>query len=72
MDRERIGPDAALPRRTSGMPTYEYACRKCGHAFQKIEKISDHGAKKVRCPKCKSLKVEQTFSGGFVKTSKKS
>jgi putative FmdB family regulatory protein len=54
------------------MPTYDYACQKCGHEFQRIEKISEHGAKKVRCPKCKSQKVEQVFTSVFVKTRKKS
>lgn len=54
------------------MPTYDYACKKCGHGFQKTEKISEHGAKKVRCPECKSTKVEQVFGSVFVKTRKKS
>ena len=54
------------------MPTYDYTCKKCGHTFQKIEKISDHGEKKTRCPKCKSVRVEQTYGSVFVKTSKKS
>lgn len=54
------------------MPTYDYVCRKCGHSFQRIEKISDHGEKKVKCPECKSTKVEQVFSSVFVKTSRKS
>jgi putative FmdB family regulatory protein len=54
------------------MPTYEYVCGKCGHAFQKTEKISDHGSKKMRCPKCKSTRVEQVFTSVFVKTRKKS
>jgi putative FmdB family regulatory protein len=54
------------------MPTYDYVCRKCGHELQRIEKISEHGTKKVRCPKCKSKKVEQVFTSVFVKTAKKS
>jgi putative FmdB family regulatory protein len=54
------------------MPTYDYTCQKCGHDFQRIEKISEHGTKKVRCPECKSTRVEQVFGGVFVKTSKKS
>jgi putative FmdB family regulatory protein len=63
---------SALSRRTFNMPTYDFACRKCGHEFQKIQKISEHGTKKLRCPKCKSQKVEQVFTSVFVKTSKKS
>ena len=54
------------------MPTYEYACKKCEHTFQRIEKISEHGAKKIRCPECKSTRVEQVFGSVFVKTAKKS
>lgn len=54
------------------MPTYDYVCGKCGHQFRKIEKISQHGEKKTRCPECKSTKVEQVFSSVFVKTSRKS
>lgn len=34
------------------MPTYEYECRKCGHTFEKFQRISEAPAK--RCPKCRS------------------
>ena len=54
------------------MPTYDYACQKCGHAFQRIEKISEHGLKKVKCPECKSTRVERVLTSVFVKTSRKS
>ena len=54
------------------MPRYDYVCRKCGHEFQKIEKISEHGKKKIKCPECKSTRVDQVFSSVFVKTRKKS
>lgn len=33
------------------MPIYEYECVKCGHRFEKIQKIS---ARRVgKCPECK-------------------
>ena len=33
------------------MPSYEYECTKCGHRFEKIQKIS---ARRVgTCPECK-------------------
>ena len=54
------------------MPTYDYTCRKCGHTFQRFEHISEHGTKKVRCPICKSQKVEQVYGEVFVKTARKS
>lgn len=32
------------------MPIYEYRCLKCGHQFEKMQKISDTAASK--CEKC--------------------
>lgn len=32
------------------MPIYEYRCLKCGHQFEKFQKISDTAASK--CEKC--------------------
>ena len=54
------------------MRTSDYACQKCGHTFQRLEKISEHGSKKIKCPECKSTRVQQVFGGVFVKTAKKS
>ncbi len=54
------------------MAVYDYECRTCGHEFQVVEKISDHGRHHPRCPKCKSAKVQRVFTGAFVKTGKKS
>ena len=53
------------------MPTYDYACQKCGHTFQRIETNSDPGTKKVRCPECKSTRVGQVFTSVFEKTTRK-
>ncbi|MBN1880675.1 MAG: zinc ribbon domain-containing protein [Deltaproteobacteria bacterium] len=33
------------------MPLYEYKCRKCGHVFDVIHKISED-ARDVPCPVC--------------------
>ena len=54
------------------MPTYEYQCLKCHKKFEIAESISEHEAKRKRCPKCKSVRVERLFGGFFAKTSKKS
>lgn len=54
------------------MPVYEYECKKCGNRFEQIERIADHGAKRVRCPACKSTSVRQVIGGIHVQTSKKS
>ena len=43
------------------MPTYEYRCPKCGHEYEKIQKISDNA--RPKCPKC-GTKGERMISGG--------
>jgi putative FmdB family regulatory protein len=32
------------------MPTYEYACRDCGHTFEIVQKMSDDSL--TICPEC--------------------
>ena len=32
------------------MPIYEYQCKKCGHRFEKMQRISDAPVRK--CPEC--------------------
>ncbi len=43
------------------MPTYEYACPKCGivEAFQSIKEKAY-----TKCPQCKKAKVHRMISGG--------
>ncbi len=41
------------------MPLYEYKCVKCGHRFEKIEKLSAPTTQK--CPKC-GKKAERQLS----------
>ncbi|MFN7975462.1 MAG: FmdB family zinc ribbon protein [Acidobacteriota bacterium] len=43
------------------MPIYEYRCKKNGHQFELIQKLSDPPPKK--CPRCGS-KVEKLISAG--------
>lgn len=43
------------------MPTYEYECGKCGHRFEKFQKMADAPLKS--CPKCKG-KVHRLIGGG--------
>jgi putative FmdB family regulatory protein len=44
------------------MPTYEYACPKCGHAFEQFQSIKD--APLTKCPKCKKTGVKRLIGGG--------
>lgn len=54
------------------MPIYEYKCGKCNESFSVVMSLTERDRKKVRCPKCKSLKVRPVYSGFFASTSKKS
>ena len=35
------------------MPTYDYQCEKCGHEFERVQRITEDPIK--TCPECKSL-----------------
>lgn len=54
------------------MPVYEYLCRKCEKEFEVIKSISDFDPASVRCPNCRSKKVERRWSRVTAITSKKS
>ena len=55
------------------MPTYEYACTKCGHLFEAFQSFSDEAL--TECPECKG-EVQKVYSNvgvvfkgsGFYKT----
>lgn len=42
------------------MPIYEYECRKCGHAFDVLQKVSDGALRK--CPECGALQLQRLVS----------
>jgi putative FmdB family regulatory protein len=42
------------------MPIYEYECDKCGHAFEREQRMSDPPVKS--CPKCRGRKVTKLIS----------
>ncbi len=44
------------------MPTYEYKCNNCGHAFEKFHSIMAAPIKK--CPECGKNAVERLISAG--------
>jgi putative FmdB family regulatory protein len=44
------------------MPTYEYKCEACGHAFEKFQSITAAPIKK--CPECGKSKVRRLIGTG--------
>ena len=44
------------------MPTYDYECNACGHAFELFQSIKAAAVKK--CPKCGKLKVRRLIGIG--------
>jgi putative FmdB family regulatory protein len=44
------------------MPTYDYVCDACGHAFEEFQSMMDKQLKK--CPKCKKSKLRRLFGTG--------
>lgn len=44
------------------MPTYEYVCPKCQHAFEFFQSMRDEPLKK--CPKCQRTGVKRLVGGG--------
>ena len=54
------------------MPTYEFKCEKCKKRFSLMMTISEYENKKIRCPKCKSVRVKQQITSFEAITSNKS
>jgi len=54
------------------MPTYDYRCPACKKKFSVMMSITEHEARKVKCPKCGGKKLEQQISTFMTKTSRKS
>jgi len=47
------------------MPIYEYLCEKCGHEFEREQRITEDPVK--TCPECRARKVRRLISRtGFV------
>ena len=44
------------------MPTYDYACKGCGHRFERLEGIHDDAPKE--CPKCHRKKGRRMIGTG--------
>ncbi len=46
------------------MPTYEYRCPRCGHEYEKMQKISD--STNAKCPECGARGKRLISSGGGI------
>ena len=44
------------------MPTYDYECDGCGHAFEQWQSFQDEAL--TKCPECKKKKLRRLFGGG--------
>ena len=44
------------------MPTYDYACTRCGHQFEQFQSMLDRPLKK--CPKCAKLSLKRLVGAG--------
>jgi putative FmdB family regulatory protein len=44
------------------MPTYDYVCDGCGHAFELFQSMTDEVKKS--CPKCKKKKLRRLIGTG--------
>lgn len=44
------------------MPTYEYLCRKCGHAFEEFQSMSEEPL--TRCPECGTDNLARVMGTG--------
>lgn len=44
------------------MPTYDYLCENCGHAFEKFQSITASSLRK--CPRCKKMRLKRLIGTG--------
>lgn len=44
------------------MPTYDYACKDCGHRFEAFQSMSD--AALTTCPKCERESLQRLIGAG--------
>ena len=51
----------------NGVPLYEFACQKCGSEFEEL--VSRSELKGVRCPSCRSTRVNRRVSAFYAKSS---
>jgi putative FmdB family regulatory protein len=54
------------------MPSYEYKCMDCGKESELNLSMSEHDRGNIKCPACKSDRMEQLISTISARTSRKS
>lgn len=47
------------------MPTYDYRCKKCGHEFETVQRITEEPL--TECPKCDGEIRRVITNGNFVR-----
>lgn len=57
-----LRPAAAWLSLAPAMPTYDYVCEACGHAFEREQRMTEDPIKK--CPKCGKAKAKRQITGG--------
>jgi len=50
------------------MPLYEFECKKCGHAFDRILTMKEMETVTLTCPACGSDDIRKLISSGSIKT----
>lgn len=46
------------------MPFYKLICRSCGEAFEKRASIEERTNRRISCPRCGSVLLENDYSAG--------
>ncbi len=54
------------------MPQYEFLCQACQKTFSVVLTLAEFEKGGLKCPYCKSTKVEQKWAAFYAVTSKKS
>jgi putative FmdB family regulatory protein len=54
------------------MPVYDYFCKDCRKAFERVLTLREHDNEQLRCPHCGGKNVEQQAAAFYAVTSKKS
>ena len=62
MDVNALDPVKAPGYVFSQMPTYEYACGACGHAFERMQSMTDAPVR--TCPECHKRRVKRVIGSG--------